>query len=60
MPSGKARYETLAKAENILLSTQAIIPLYFYVNQNMIDLTKWGGWLPERAGHPSLKNVYLK
>ncbi len=60
MPSGKARYETLAKAENILLSTQAIIPLYFYVNQNMIDLTKWGGWYQNVLDIHPLKNVYLK
>lgn len=43
--SGDARLASLMAAEKILINEDhAIIPIYFYVTQNMIDLTKWSGW----------------
>jgi oligopeptide transport system substrate-binding protein len=45
MPDGKARFDLLRQAEEIAVTQdQAIGPIYFYVSQNLIDLTKWGGW----------------
>jgi len=32
-------------AEKILIDEDmAVLPLYFYVTQNLIDLDKWDGW----------------
>lgn len=45
MPAGAERFEVLRQAEEILITQdQAIIPFYFYVTKNMIDLNKWDGW----------------
>lgn len=45
--SGAERLKTLMAAEDILINQDAaILPLYFYTTQNMIDLTKWDGWYP--------------
>ncbi len=43
--SGAERMKNLGDAETILIDQDmAIMPVYFYVTQNMIDLTKWDGW----------------
>ncbi len=45
MPAGQARLDVLMEAEEMLVTRdQAIIPFYFYVSQNLIDLDKWDGW----------------
>lgn len=51
---GAERMKTLEDAEKILIDEDmGIIPIYFYVTQNMIDLTKWDGWYPNPLNtHP--------
>ena len=45
MPSGAERMKLLVQAEEMLIGRdQAIIPFYYYVSNNMIDLSKWDGW----------------
>jgi len=45
MPEGAQRNTVLRQAEDIAITRdQAMIPIYYYVSQNMIDLTKWDGW----------------
>ena len=47
MPDGAERMRLLRQAEDIAITRdQALIPIYHYVSQNMIDLTKWDGWYP--------------
>ncbi len=44
---GPERMKTFQSAEDMLVDQDvAILPLYFYVSQNMVDLSKWGGWYP--------------
>jgi oligopeptide transport system substrate-binding protein len=45
MPGGPERDEVLHQAEEIAVTRdQAIIPIYYYVSQAIIDLDKWDGW----------------
>jgi oligopeptide transport system substrate-binding protein len=45
LPDGPQRNNLLRQAEEIAITRdQAVIPLYFNVSENMIDLTKWDGW----------------
>jgi oligopeptide transport system substrate-binding protein len=45
MPEGSQRNTVLRQAEDIAITRdQALIPLYYYASQNVIDLTKWDGW----------------
>lgn len=45
MKAGQDRLDVLMAAEDILINKdQALIPFYFYVSQNMIDLDVWEGW----------------
>lgn len=45
MQPGSERMKVLAQAEEIMLKDDAaIIPMYTYVTQNLIDLSKWEGW----------------
>ncbi|MDR1837305.1 MAG: peptide ABC transporter substrate-binding protein [Treponema sp.] len=47
MPDGADRMRLMRQAEDIAITRdQAMIPIYHYVSQNMIDLTKWDGWYP--------------
>jgi len=47
MPDGAERMRIMRQAEDIAITRdQALIPIYHYVSQNMIDLTKWDGWYP--------------
>ena len=47
MPNGPQRDTIMRQAEEIgITNEQAVIPIYFYVSQNMIDLTIWDGWYP--------------
>lgn len=51
---GAERMKVLSDAEKVLIDEDmAIMPIYFYVTQNMIDLTKWDGWYPNPMNaHP--------
>lgn len=61
MAAGEERFNVLKQAENILINQdQAIIPLYVYVSQNMIDTSKWGGWYPNTMDYHPTKDIYLK
>lgn len=45
MANSPERIRLMRQAEDIAITRdQALIPIYFYVSQNMIDLTKWEGW----------------
>jgi len=45
MKGGAERFQTLRDAEATLLTEdQAVLPIYSYVSQNLIDMTKWDGW----------------
>jgi len=45
MPAGPQRNSVMRQAEDIAITQeQGMIPIYWYVSQNMIDLTKWDGW----------------
>lgn len=61
MEAGADRMEVLLTAEDILINQdQAIIPFYYYVSQNLIDTTKWGGWETNTMDYHPVKDVYLK
>lgn len=59
--SGSERMATLHKAEEILMTQdQAVAPFFFYVNQDLIDLSKWSGWYPTPVGfHPYVGMKHL-
>ncbi|MGO8692044.1 MAG: peptide ABC transporter substrate-binding protein [Rectinemataceae bacterium] len=57
---GDARMRLLEQAESILLGDQAIIPFYFYANQDLIDTNKWGGWYATPLGFHPFKYIYRK
>ncbi|PKL25640.1 MAG: peptide ABC transporter substrate-binding protein [Spirochaetae bacterium HGW-Spirochaetae-3] len=58
MKAGPARMDVLRKAETILiLEDQAVIPFYYYVEQDLIDLTRWDGWYSNPLGVHNLKFV---
>jgi len=45
MPGGAERNAIMRQAEDIAITQdQGLIPVYWYVSQSMIDLTKWDGW----------------
>ena len=54
MPDGPDRFAVLQEAEQIFIEQEmAVMPIYYYVNQNMIDLEEWGGWYANVMGwHP--------
>jgi len=55
MPDSPARMEALRMAEELLVSRdQAVIPLYYYAEQDLIDTSVWRGWYPNPLGahHP--------
>ncbi len=61
MDPGPARFETLRKAEKTFITEdQGILPLYWYVTQNMIDTDKWGGWHTNVMDYHPVKDIYLK
>jgi len=58
MKLGPERMDVLRKAETILISDDhAVIPFYYYVEQDLIDLTRWDGWYPNPLGVHNLKFV---
>ena len=45
MPDGPARNAIMRQAEDIAITQdQCMIPIYYYVSFNLIDLNKWEGW----------------
>lgn len=54
MPAGDDRMQVMADAERLLIEEdQAIMPIYYYVNIDMIDLDRWSGWYANVMGwHP--------
>ena len=59
--SGDARMKMLMDAEKLLMTQdQAIIPLYNYVSQDMVDTSKWGGWYANPIGYHPPKFIYKK
>jgi len=61
MEAGPKRMKTLEDAEKLLITQdQAILPLYFYVNQNMIDTGKWGGWYDNVMDIHPVKDIFVK
>ncbi len=54
MPAGEARFNVLRQAERLFIEEDmGIMPIYYYVNKNMIDLDKWNGWYANIMGwHP--------
>jgi oligopeptide transport system substrate-binding protein len=46
------------EAEDIIINEdQAIMPLYYYTTNNMIDTSKWGGWYANTMDYHPLKNI---
>jgi oligopeptide transport system substrate-binding protein len=61
MTAGPDRYEVLRKAETLFITQdQAVIPVYHYVNKDMIDLDVWGGWSGNFTGRHEPKFIYKK
>lgn len=45
MSPGPDRFNALTEAETIFIEEDmAVMPIYYYVTLNMIDLSKWAGW----------------
>ena len=59
--SGSDRMEVLLQAEHILINEdQAVMPIYYYTTNNMIDTSKWGGWYKNTMDNHPTKNIYLR
>jgi oligopeptide transport system substrate-binding protein len=54
MPDGAERNALMRQAEDIAITRdQALIPLFYYVNQDLINLDVWEGWYSNTMGlHP--------
>jgi oligopeptide transport system substrate-binding protein len=61
MKAGTERFKALQQAEAIFIAQdQGIIPIYHYVNQDMIDMAKWGGWNKTAYGWHPPKFIFKK
>ena len=61
MRAGPERMAALRQAEAILLrKDQAIIPFYYYVEQDLIDTGKWDGWYANPLGVHEFKYISPK
>ena len=61
LPDGAERMKTFQDAEQILIDQDmAILPLYFYVSQNMVNLSRWGGWFPNVLDVHPVKSLFKK
>ncbi|MCR4948703.1 MAG: peptide ABC transporter substrate-binding protein [Treponema sp.] len=54
------RYNLLAQAENLLLDSGMVLPLYRAVTSGVIDLTEVGGWYSNAFDVHPLKYIYKK
>jgi oligopeptide transport system substrate-binding protein len=58
---GKDRLEVLMEAEYIMIvEDQALMPIYYYTTNNMIDTSKWGGWYANTMDYHPTKDVFRK
>lgn len=61
MKAGPERMAVLQQAESFLITKdQAVIPFYHYVEQDLIDTTKWDGWFANPLGTHPWKGIALK
>jgi oligopeptide transport system substrate-binding protein len=61
LPAGNERLAILREAEELfIVEEQGIIPIYTYVNINMFNNVKWGGWYQNVMDYHPWKNIYLK
>ena len=61
MDAGSARMEVLRQAEQVFIEQdQAVMPIYYYVRNNMIDLDKWGGWHMNLMDYHPPQFIYKK
>jgi oligopeptide transport system substrate-binding protein len=61
LPQGEARDKVLMQTEDLLVTQdQAVMPFFFYVNQNLIDLDRWGGWYDNTMNVHPWKAIYRK
>jgi len=60
LASGADRLAMLQKAEAMFMGDQAVMPIYHYANQDLIDTTKWGGWSNTPLGYHPWKYIYRK
>ena len=61
LPDGTERMKAFQDAEQILIDQDmAVIPLYFYVSQNMVNLSRWGGWFPNVLDVHPVKSLFRK
>jgi len=61
MEDGPARKAVLAEAETTFIKEDmGIMPIYYYVTINMIDLNKWGGFHHNVLDTHPMKDIYLK
>jgi oligopeptide transport system substrate-binding protein len=58
--SDTERMNLLGQAENILLDSGMVLPLYRSVSSNVIDLTEVGGWYTNAFDIHPLKYLYKK
>lgn len=60
-PGGPERDKLLMQAEEIMVTQdQAVAPFFFYVNQDLIDTAKWGGWYPNAINVHPWKTIFPK
>ena len=57
---GDERMKLLEQAESIMLGDVALIPIYHYTNQNLVDTKKWGGWNATPLDYHPFKYIYKK
>jgi len=61
LAKGDVRMKLLMEGERILMTQdQALVPIYHYSNQDMLDTSKWGGWYPNPIGFHPPKFIYKK
>jgi len=61
MKYGQERFNVLKEAEEILISEEmAIIPVYYYMSDNLIDTSIWGGWYENVLDWHPWKGIYKK
>jgi len=60
LPEGAERNKVQMDAEKIFAADQGMLPLYWYVNLDMIDLSKWDGWYANPLGMHDWKFISKK
>ncbi|MEJ5189904.1 MAG: peptide ABC transporter substrate-binding protein [Breznakiellaceae bacterium] len=60
MPEGAERNNVLMEAEKIFAEDQAMLPLYWYTDLDLIDLSKWDGWYGNPLGVHHWKYISRK